>query len=81
MHTTSPAAPRHAGASNRWKTGGGNIPIPNKSQDYDPRRKQERHVGRLGSQMKMCTFGASAPLKTLKHRFSLTLGRVKDETN
>ncbi|CAB3769142.1 transketolase [Paraburkholderia humisilvae] len=39
----------------------------------------DRYVGRLGSQIVMHTFGASAPLKALKTKFGFTPERVYDE--
>ncbi|MPW18327.1 transketolase [Paraburkholderia sp. CNPSo 3157] len=39
----------------------------------------DRYVGRLGSQIVMHTFGASAPLKALKTKFGFTPERVADE--
>jgi transketolase len=39
----------------------------------------DRYVGRLGSQIVMHTFGASAPLKALKTKFGFTPERVIDE--
>jgi len=39
----------------------------------------DRYVGRLGSQIVMHTFGASAPLKALKTKFGFTPERVVDE--
>ncbi|CAB3755727.1 transketolase [Paraburkholderia solisilvae] len=39
----------------------------------------DRYVGRLGSQIVMHTFGASAPLKALRTKFGFTPERVVDE--
>jgi transketolase len=39
----------------------------------------DRYVGRLGSQIVMHTFGASAPLKALRTKFGFTPERVADE--
>ena len=39
----------------------------------------DRYVGRLGSQIVMHTFGASAPLKALKTKFGFTPERVYEE--
>jgi transketolase len=39
----------------------------------------DRYVGRLGSQVVMRTFGASAPLSDLKKRFGFTPEHVYDE--
>ncbi len=39
----------------------------------------DRYVGRLGSQIVMHTFGASAPLKALKTKFGFTPEHVYDE--
>ena len=39
----------------------------------------DRYVGRLGSQIVMHTFGASAPLSDLKKKFGFTPEHVYDE--
>jgi transketolase len=39
----------------------------------------DRYTGRLGSQIVMHTFGASAPLKALQTKFGFTPARVYEE--